>query len=359
MNKLYIGAIIIVSLFVAIHCSVYAELPESPVIVTHGQNGLIADFLEDNRELCITVSSKKKYDVKHLWITQYSQNGELLAIDYAKADYDANFDLEYNPYTYVIPNENTEEMRFYLWNDDVTPVYQPYILKRYKGDFKLNGDGTVVNPYQITNKNELQYIFEKPHQAYIITNDINMSDIEWIPKNFYGILNGNGHLISGLNVSTDNIYSGLIAVLGKKNVYSVIKNLNLNVRINTNASYCGSIAGEMTLLTEINNCNITGTLINNSNGYIGGIVGVCDGGSINDCNVNLNIKNNYNSDSYVGGIVGSIKGGYNNIEATVNNCIADGEIYVPPEIVNVGGIYGENNGNVVLKDCIDNMVVLK
>ena len=150
-----------------------------------------------------------------------------------------------------------------------------------------------------------------------LTDDIVLDSSEaWTPignytvKNqiFYqGTFDGNGHTISGLNVSDNIIYAGLFGVV----TGGTIKNL----------AVAGNISPSSSLSSEA----------------VGGIVGYASNAVIENCSNHCDI-----STSYVGGGIA----GFNASGANIIDCYNVGTINVTNFHEGVGGIVGYNNGTV-------------
>ena len=164
----------------------------------------------------------------------------------------------------------------------------------------------------ISSPEDLSLLTQDPDGNYILTNDIDMSGIDWEPAAFSGTLNGNGYTIYNLSVTRtgsahadtidgnakvyDTVFAGLFSVLADANV----SNLNLRgADINIESSdhcFVGTIAGYITN-SEIYNCTVLDTRATirstiqpdpadtrtSCNAGIGGIVGFASGGMIRDC----------------------------------------------------------------------------
>lgn len=147
---------------------------------------------------------------------------------------------------------------------------------------------------------------------------------------FEGTLNGMGHIIDGIKITSQEKGKGLFGLI--KN--ATIKNLTIgeNCNINVGVSY-GSITGYANTSSTIEGCfNKTNVISNSTN--IGGIVGT----AVDNCMIkNSGNLGNIQANSTVGGIVGGN-------QAQVENCYNIGEI--KSEITNAGGIIGVNNGIV-------------
>lgn len=287
------------------------------------------------------------------------------------------------------------------------------------------GSGTKEDPFQISEvghlvllndmlKTEAEEInFDKTYVEghFILTADIVMNDTAdftnwstaapeygWEPIGvvgvyFGGVLDGNGHKISGVFMDADGVqtetspdYYGLFSKLE-----GTIKNLTVEqsyLRVSGSASHVGTIAGgtldaviencstdtNIELYTvntaggitgsggEINGCSFTGTItqLNDSFIHIGGISG--DGGTVSDCTFSGtlsgkgyaggivgyggNVKNSVNKGTVSGDTVGGISGrvyaaGTNqeieNPQRTIENCTNEGQV---TGVTLAGGIVG-------------------
>lgn len=197
----------------------------------------------------------------------------------------------------------------------------------------LKGDGiTSSSAYQIATKEHLLWYSEwcranSTKNYAILTNDIVLNDVtftynastkqvawgastpdEWFGLGEYkGILDGNGHSISGL-------YS--VGGMGLCNDLSgTIKNLTIkNSYIRSSNGACGVIACTATA-GSILKCNIESTYVLNNSASplyygVGGVIGRVMGGTtkIQNCSVQTKILANVSSDceKYIGGLVGEV-----------------------------------------------------
>lgn len=192
-------------------------------------------------------------------------------------------------------------------------------------------------------------------KVYNIQNDIDLSGVAWTPYDFKGILNGNGHKVTGLNLDVSKPDAGAcLAGLFKTNS-GTITDLNLEgCRIyfdsdhsGDGAIYAGTIAGlnEGTIsrcsviASEVSvhrDCSSTGGIVGYStgtvsdsmverltmfgNGDMGGIAGSSKGGKISGCTVESSSIRHYAvyNQRSIGGIVGFAHAG-----ADVVNCSVD------------------------------------
>ena len=173
----------------------------------------------------------------------------------------------------------------------------------------------------VTNSN-YEYIYTvedlknmKDGYAYKLANDINLKDIQWIPRDInYIVLDGNGYTISNLRIVKTYLDTHVQLGLFRSINYSSIKNLNVdNVlfmvdlqREATSAdyqSYGGIIAGN-SHMTNIQNVNVYGEIsINNEVGSwnaLGGIFGEANQATLTGVYANVKLS----GDTAVGGLIG-------------------------------------------------------
>ena len=201
----------------------------------------------------------------------------------------------------------------------------------------------------IYNIADLDGIRNNPSGKYILMNDIDMTEdtkkggdwdngMGWTPiKEFTGVLNGIGHQIIGMNIYTEgSIEKDCIGLIGSlittedsdedSDEEGVVENLGLiNVTINANAEYIGSIAGYSNS-GKIRNCYSSGkirTLNQGNSDSVGGIVGRSSWAQeIKNCFSMINIViESQNTSCQAGGISG--KGYWFN---EIENCYFRGKI---------------------------------
>lgn len=173
----------------------------------------------------------------------------------------------------------------------------------------------------IYNIDDLYAIRNNTAGNYILMNDIDMTEAtseggEWDQGNgwtpieiYYGIFDGNGHRISGMNiygtVSTD--YVGLFGQISG----GTIKNLGLaDVNIDVKSLFTGGIVGYSSSNSTISSCYCSGKINNSYNkeksSYTGGICGFIGMSSIDNCMNLSEISANNSYSSYATAIVGGI-----------------------------------------------------
>ena len=194
----------------------------------------------------------------------------------------------------------------------------------YKGEYgmydKLKGSGTEQDPYLITTPFELARAIASGganvdnRLYYKLACDIDAGNVEWIRQGtatnssfdkyvyiaFGGILDGDGHTVSGISVSrADEV--GLIPVLASG---GVVKNLHLrDSAIKSTESYAGGIAGKVDAGGSIIGCSVENSVIKSANtGSF--IVGQGDNSAVKNCYYTTADNNTvyYNADGTVGDI---------------------------------------------------------
>ena len=167
--------------------------------------------------------------------------------------------------------------------------------------------------------------------TFYLANDIELSDT-WTPISnvaypadaFAGTFDGNGHTISGLQISATAANQGLFGLING----ATIQNLKVSGEVSSSKSYVGGIVGKVQSGT-VKNCSFTGTVTTSaSGGYAGGIVGgTVNSTTITGCSNKALVK---------GGVVGGILGYTKN--TTIQDCYNTGDINGQK----AGGIVGQN-----------------
>lgn len=244
----------------------------------------------------------------------------------------------------------------------------------------ITGDGTTNTPYQIAQKNHINWI--KSNSASWDKSFLQIANIDasgtssWnsgiglflignSTTKFTGTYDGGGYTISNLSHTAANL--GNNAGLFGYNYGATIKNLGLISITITASSNTGAIAGCVDHSTIISNCYSSGAIIGNQvvggivgltrvsslisgcyssgtvSGYsdLGGIVGFNDEGTILiNCYSRANISANAPSIGNAGGLVGFL------ISSTILNSYSTGTVSVNGGYI--GGLVGRISGTVVV-----------
>ncbi|OKZ67704.1 MAG: hypothetical protein BHV93_15810 [Clostridiales bacterium 52_15] len=211
----------------------------------------------------------------------------------------------------------------------------------------VTGSGTETDPYQISTATGLKWFRDIVNGANgqtqnlgacaVLTKDIDLGNEAWTPigkdnDNAYtGTFEGQGHTISGLNISSNLTYVGLFSAVKD----GTIRNLTVegNVSSNSSGGAAGGIVGcalNATIENCSNHCNVAG----NSSDVAGGIAGFnIEGAKIIDC---YNVGKITLNKLVIGGIAGNNSG-------TISNCY---NVSTLPDQPAVGQIVGDNFGTV-------------
>lgn len=244
------------------------------------------------------------------------------------------------------------------------------------------GEGTPENPYEIYSPAQLHLIADDLSASYVLTRDIDMSGFNTTPiENFSGTLDGRGHTISNLSISSENSMLGLFsrtaeASAGKGAVIRNLTLLNPVMNLSSTQNYAGflvangfhttiqdvnviggtvngaagfdgklgAIAGQITNLASISGCFVTGTDIvaPGATEGVGGIAGAMFTGSVvNACAFSGHVE----AASYVGGIAGWV-----DADITISNCHVDADVKGGNT---VGGVAGYSKRGLLANNFVE------
>ena len=183
---------------------------------------------------------------------------------------------------------------------------------------------------------------------------------------FKGIFGGNNYTINGLYINSQDDYKGLFGYnvgkiknlkIGNSQIISSgsniggitalnlgeIKNCTCSIEISGN-NYIGGICARNSDSGKIINCSnlgkIEGTILNASNGIVGGLIGSNNGLIENSRNSGEIVAKS----NVVGGIVGE------NLKGTINLCFNEGKVSSSGNS-GVGGIVATQNGSAIVNAC--------
>ena len=218
----------------------------------------------------------------------------------------------------------------------------------------MDGLGTAAYPYQISTADQLKLFRDIVNGSNgqtqncgacaVLTAAIDLNNEPWTPIGnftegnqiyYEGTFDGNGHTISGLNVTGNFKYAGLFGAVKD----GTIKNLTVagNVSPSNIQHIVGSIVGyasNAAIENCSNHCSVTGHTAD----IVGGIAGFnVDDAKIIDC-YNVGTICSAEFVEVGGGIVGHNTG-------TISNCYNVGTVSIPNS-TSVGEIVGNNYGTV-------------
>ncbi len=189
-----------------------------------------------------------------------------------------------------------------------------------------------------------------------LSSDIALSG-KFTPIPFFkGTLDGNGHTISGLDITADGSYSGLFRYIGRG---ALVKNLTVKGTVSPkgSAEYVGGIAGSNS--GTVIGCTFIGVV--KGVNYVGGITGINEeSGFISNCESSGMISGEHCS----GGIAGSSSGTVLNCTSrcNVNTAVSEAKLSLedidwdsivsseePASMTDAGGIAGFSDG--IIQGC--------
>lgn len=170
-------------------------------------------------------------------------------------------------------------------------------------------------------------------------------------KAFRGILDGDGHTITGLWSWRTGANSGLFGYL----YGATVKNLTINMPVDDGilggAGYKGAIAGNALKGSLIQDCNVigadTGAAIYGTGNYIGGIVGILSESNVVDCCVT---QIGLFGCDYLGGIAGVAED-----SSVISGCLVE-NVQATASANCAGGVAGKVITNSTVTNCEVNTV---
>lgn len=170
-------------------------------------------------------------------------------------------------------DENNGDDEIALLNaENAADVWVGNIAEKFAG-----GTGTESDPYQISNGAELAYLAQQVNSEKIdsedtfitLTNNIDLNNKAWTPIGnsdsvFAGTFDGNGHTISGLYINITGSYSTAKKARLYQGLFGCVEDGTVQNLI---------VTGSVTIGNE-KSVNVS---------YIGGIVGINDGGKVQNC----------------------------------------------------------------------------
>ena len=218
----------------------------------------------------------------------------------------------------------------------VASVFLVVIPSNASADFE-GGSGTLADPYQIADVNQLQEMNTDLSAHYILVDDIDASDTEnwnegagFMPIGtefdmFTGTLNGNMYEITDLYINRPT--TRCVGTIGMIDELSVIKNVGIVNADITGLTYVGGLLG-VNFEGTISNCYASGD-IKSTNMYCGGLLGFNHEGLVSNSYATSTVTGN----QYVGGFIGGSR------LHLISNCYASGSVI---GYDGVGGFVGLN-----------------
>ena len=282
------------------------------------------------------------------------QNTSEIEIEY---NHDIFEDIDFN---FEVENEDVVEV-----DNNIITAIKPGKTKVIVSAGNIEKEINVMVYKKIRNRADLESIEDALSGGYELENDIDLSDKEWTPigttpseaYSFTGIFDGQGHNISGLNVSTyDGSYVGLFG----HTMNATIKNLHItsgNINV-SNAISVGALVGRMGgngSRIENVSANVDVKSSYSRGGSLGGIIGMTiEPLVMENCYNSGNVSKTSNTHMDVGGLIGKI---FANGNLQIHNCFNSGTIISENGSASIGGLvgsyslYGKITGENQIKNC--------
>ncbi|MBN2790389.1 MAG: hypothetical protein JXR69_09395 [Candidatus Delongbacteria bacterium] len=215
-----------------------------------------------------------------------------------------------------------------------------------------SGSGTDIDPYLISNMEELYWIAEDYHnwdKFYLQTADIDASITAsinngegWLSigdqyESFTGSYDGQNYSISNLFI--DHLYGYYTGLFGQAQ-YASISNVNLIDAEITSGDYTGTLIGYSNS-SVVDNCSASGYV--NGQGMIGGLIGATSGNS-SPLITNCSYTGTVSGESNIGGLIGQIQN-----YAIIQNCFTDAVVTATSNYC--GGLIGEVYSYSTVENC--------
>jgi len=200
---------------------------------------------------------------------------------------------------------------------------------------------------------------------YILMKDIDFENekFEIIP-NYSGLLDGNYHKISNINIESSDQYVGIFGILRGIVQNLIIENIKAKSSYKGGITYVGGLAGWANPQKDIENIHIIGNNIiqdsnNSTNSSIGGMFGRLSG-TINNCSTTGQVITEALGDRVVGGLIGVADG------TIIENCSSNAVVINNSDedkMCKLGGLIGDYSGpsmakSVLIGDCNTNGKVI-
>ena len=191
-----------------------------------------------------------------------------------------------------------------------------------------------------------------PFDKYILMRDIDFGNVKFGGiASFTGLLEGNYHKISNINIETSEEYVGIFGRIGGGVQNLVIENVNVKSNFN-GTTYVGGLAGWANPQKNIENIHIIGNNIiqdsnNSTYSNVGGLFGYIFGGNVKGCSTTGKIFTEALGDRMVGGLVGIAT------NIIIENCSSNAEVVNNSDDDNtcqLGGLLGVYSGDNVVNN---------
>lgn len=264
------------------------------------------------------------------------------------------------------------------------------------GKQMTSGDGTAENPWIINTAADLVKLATQSNRDLVIkhytgkhfklgnditltaafagiTGALNNATAANNPRWFRGTIDGDGHSISGLNISSTNTY-GFVGLVGHLGPDGAVKNLTIADGNIQGTKMVGSVVGKCNgiVTNVINHANVTSTTANSSAGS-GGIIGYVTATAQVDNLTNYGtVKNTMTSGTcYTGGVIGSVVGDGTKTFTHISNygevtgpmliggVVANSKLVSYDNVANYGTVSGTATIRNIIGGCFGDLISTK
>lgn len=259
-------------------------------------------------------------------------------------------------------------------------------------DFKDGDDNTLASPYTVTTPievypiitewidnyagtQEAPYVIHNVEEMNLFASYVNagderiknkyvrlVNDLEYqstdtytavgtIDNPFYGVFDGEGHTISGINLNTIASNQGIFGKIDKSDeMTSVVKNLSITESVFETGRSLGGIVG-FNRYGIVENCHVSESVLLKAcaateNISVGGVVGD-NYGVVKGCTSAAQFDNTFARKTQYGGIVG-----WTNFDgSSITDCLFYGDITVAEGDTYIGAIVGRLGTSTVVENC--------
>ena len=199
----------------------------------------------------------------------------------------------------------------------------------------------------IYTREDLEKITYSPEGKFILMNDLDLSEASFKPLcsedlPFTGVLDGNGHSVYGLTVTSEKGAAGLFSYV----TGGAIRNLSVSGSVT--APVAGIVAGNVTDAT-LSDVTASGTVTASFCG--GGVVGQSGGAktSLSKCTSSVALSGTVTgkTELFLGGVVGAVYG----TGTEISSSEFKGSLTAKGPYLSVGGILGAAEGTAVITAC--------
>lgn len=225
------------------------------------------------------------------------------------------------------------------YNDLVVLTFQ-----KITDDDKINNEEEFIDFLKSIKEGSVEPWGFKTLTADLDLSDYNLSDYMTDESHpFTGTFDGGGHIIKNATFNGGNKFTGLFGYTnGSAYVTNVIFD-DVNVKNNAKSDCFGLLIGGAKDKIYLQNVFILGGEITSNAKYVGGLIGNPSSAVVNikSCVNKVNITaDSSNTEGFVGGLVGVVLGGGN-----IENCINKGNVTASAQ--SAGGILGRLDGGTV------------